>query len=122
MVWLPIVLAMPLVFLGKLVAGIEDDDTRDYWNIAIAAVGGRFAGYLLFMLLASKLTSSGSLTSDVLLYFGLGVLIQAPTVMLATKRMVSCTWRQAFILSAVVALLTATAECIASIMYDSTSA
>jgi hypothetical protein len=104
--WFSIVLVMPLLVLGAWASGFQSDDYPELMKLAVIAAFAPFVTRLVAIALAVLILQPSDMTTQRtgILVFAhlLHAVIYGGLLLVATKRLVSCSWRKALLFSGIV--------------------
>jgi hypothetical protein len=107
--WFSIVLVMPLLVLGAWASGFQSDDYPELMKLAVIAAFAPFVTRIVAVALAvlifqpKLLETTGAQRIGFLVFvYLLHSAVYGGLLLVATKRLVSCSWRQALLFSGIV--------------------
>jgi len=110
--WMDFIMAMPLVVLAAWACGVQADDYPELFKLGLVALATPWLSTLLLWLGARSLAQAGAYAelglaavgNLLLLLFLLASGLNWVILSLACKRLVSVSWREAWVFGAIVAL------------------
>jgi hypothetical protein len=110
--WIDLIMAMPLVVLAAWACGVQADDYPELFKLGLVALAAPWLSLLILWVAGRALVQAGAFATlgaaavgtIMLLLFLLSAGLNCLILALACKRLISVSWREAWLFGAIVAL------------------